>query len=962
MLNEWRVAVASAVAAVGLSAAADVAGWDFSDAKGWRTSSPAGGRVLASGGPDGSAALGVEDAGTNNCKWLSPPVTLEPRRPYGFTAKVKVSGRGGGITYGTPAQNVTESAGGAESGWRELRTVVVAADRPNAYGETFRLGEYHLDGCAAFDDARVVELTPAYARGADGLELGHGERVSGTRYFFHSGWGSEGRNHARPLESLAGATYNSGNVDVHPGASVTFRHELAGRTWKSASVALSTPRPIRGEGLEARADEGAWVPLAAVTNANGVTATLPPSLFPARTVRVRFAPRKGGGGRLTGYSFAGEFAGPAATLAGWTRYLDAATGREFARVDAPVFYRQGYGAALAAPGAPFTAWTALSGWKIPKDHPVPSAQTGAVRVSAAANEAEAVQLVLRANEDISRVRVTCGTLAAKGGGATLPASAVEIFREGYVSVATAKDRVGCADDWPDPLFDQDLAPTAYNPEGVRADENAPFWVRVTVPKGTPKGIYAGELAVEAGSSRYTFPLEVEVYGFELPDRRSCRTAFGMGTRHIDIYHRVKDRADRERIYDQYFRSLAAHRLSPYDPAPGARWKAAWRDGEPVIDWSGWDGPVEAALAKYGFDGIRILGLGLGGGSAHSRWPGQVPGTNVTETMSAYEPLMAKFLKAFEGHFREKGWLDKAYLYCYDEPRVCDDPFVRRGLGLVAKYAPGIDRLLTAPVRDGLVGGPNVWCPVASSLGYPREAERRAAGDRMWLYVCMFPKPPYPSLFIDHPGVDLRVWLWQCWREKVEGVLVWNTTWWTSPLPYPDPAHPQDPYRDTIAWSPSIPGQGASNGDGRFFYPPPRSCAAFAAGEDCGPIFEKPVETMRLEYVRDGLEDYEYFAMLKRLDPSSPLLAVPPEVSASSVEFSVDPAHMAAHREKLAREIERRIGLIASSESLVEESPSHFTTEKAEAGFAGHGKGLLKRDLRKTKPVECQTLPPTQRSG
>ena len=69
-----------------------------------------------------------------------------------------------------------------------------------------------------FDDARVVELTPAYARGADGLELGHGERVSGTRYFFHSGWGSEGRNHARPLESLTGATYNSGNVDVRPTA------------------------------------------------------------------------------------------------------------------------------------------------------------------------------------------------------------------------------------------------------------------------------------------------------------------------------------------------------------------------------------------------------------------------------------------------------------------------------------------------------------------------------------------------------------------------------------------------------------------------------------------------------------------------------------------------------------------------------------------------------------------------
>ena len=69
------------------------------------------------------------------------------------------------------------------------------------------------------------------------------------------------------------------------------------------------------------------------------------------------------------------------------------------------------------------------------------------------------------------------------------------------------------------------------------------------------------------------------------------------------------------------------------------------------DTRGWDAPVEAVLARYGFDGFRIQGLG--GGSAHNRWPGKVPGTNVTETMSAYEPLMAKFLKAFESHFREK---------------------------------------------------------------------------------------------------------------------------------------------------------------------------------------------------------------------------------------------------------------------------------------------------------------------
>ena len=67
-----------------------------------------------------------------------------------------------------------------------------------------------------------------------------------------------------------------------------------------------------------------------------------------------------------------------------------------------------------------------------------------------------------------------------------------------------------------------------------------------------------------------------------------------------------------------------------------------------------------------------------------------------------------------------------------------------------------------------------------------------------------------------------------------------------------------------------------------------------------------METIRLEYIRDGIEDFEYFVMLKKLDPTHSLLKVPPEVSASPTEFSIDPVHMERHREKLARAIASRL--------------------------------------------------------
>ena len=56
--------------------------------------------------------------------------------------------------------------------------------------------------------------------------------------------------------------------------------------------------------------------------------------------------------------------------------------------------------------------------------------------------------------------------------------------------------------------------------------------------------------------------------------------------------------------------------------------------------------------------------------------------------------------------------------------------------------------------------------------------------------------------------------------------------------------------------------------------------------------------------RDGVEDYEYFTILKRLDPSNPLLGVPKSVYRDFWTYTDNPEPMETHREKLAREIER----------------------------------------------------------
>lgn len=80
--------------------------------------------------------------------------------------------------------------------------------------------------------------------------------------------------------------------------------------------------------------------------------------------------------------------------------------------------------------------------------------------------------------------------------------------------------------------------------------------------------------------------------------------------------------------------------------------------------------------------------------------------------------------------------------------------------------------------------------------------------------------------------------------------------------------------------------------------PPDAC-----GRGDASVVAAPVQSMRIVHLRDGLEDYEYFAILKRLDPANPMLHVPYDVMKSLTDFDRSIESIEAHRIRLAREIE-----------------------------------------------------------
>ncbi|MBN2375307.1 MAG: DUF4091 domain-containing protein [Sedimentisphaerales bacterium] len=337
---------------------------------------------------------------------------------------------------------------------------------------------------------------------------------------------------------------------------------------------------------------------------------------------------------------------------------------------------------------------------------------------------------------------------------------------------------------------------------------------------------------------------------------------------------------------------------------------------PKLDFARWDQAMARAIDYYHFNSFRLGIPGMGGGTFHSRNEPTLLG--FSEDMPEYKIMFDSYCHQMQEHLRKKGWLDEAFIYWFDEPSPKDYAFVSNGFAKLKQSCPDIRRMLTEQPEPGLFGGPEIWCVISNLYNEKTASQRREIGEKFWWYVCTGPKAPYCTLFIDHPGTELRVWLWQSWQRQISGILIWQSNYWTSGVAYPDADQPQNPYEDPMGW---VSGYGTpkgtkrpwGNGDGRFIYPPP----AAADGRAKSPVLDGPMDSIRWEMLRDGIEDYEYLAILKRLlsdkktdltetqqNKFTALLKVPSEITSNLTTFTTDPAPIETRRDQIAQAIEQ----------------------------------------------------------
>ena len=110
----------------------------------------------------------------------------------------------------------------------------------------------------------------------------------------------------------------------------------------------------------------------------------------------------------------------------------------------------------------------------------------------------------------------------------------------------------------------------------------------------------------------------------------------------------------------------------------------------------------------------------------------------------------------------------------------------------------------------------------------------------------------------------------------------------------------------MSWNNAL-GNQWGNGDGRFFYPP----LNWNKNKD-EPLLDDPIETVRLEILRDGIEDWEYFTTLKEISTSKEatneqkaiakvLLDIPDNiVGVTDTEYAIKPEEMLKRRHEVGK--------------------------------------------------------------
>lgn len=402
-----------------------------------------------------------------------------------------------------------------------------------------------------------------------------------------------------------------------------------------------------------------------------------------------------------------------------------------------------------------------------------------------------------------------------------------------------------------------------------------FLIRVRSYTDTVAGQYTATLSIRdsAGKEVKKAIVYAYVWDFALPEETSCRTQMDLSWFNIYTAEYCFN-GDDGVLYKQYYDLLLENRVCAYNLPYNQR------------------GEFGSGCVEY-LNNPRVVAFNPAG------WKVDISADSVSKIYS--------YLKT------KQSWLDKAVFYVVDEPqnKTQLDNVINAGKILKANFPnyqmtvpmhlnSALDSSSTVDYFEYIKEYVNVWCPhtffyntftdysanhkltyrctamLEKNLGtFPdRMAKEQKGGDEVWWYVTRYPESPEITLTIDTPAVNYRILFWQQKLYNVDGFLYYSVNDWYD-------CHPL--HEDTYGWNSKHETESGGitpydvYGNGTLVY----------YGNYIGK--QGPVGSLRLECVRDGIEDYEYLTMLTKIYGEETVDCIIKQITTSLGEYQSDEA-------------------------------------------------------------------------
>ena len=445
-------------------------------------------------------------------------------------------------------------------------------------------------------------------------------------------------------------------------------------------------------------------------------------------------------------------------------------------------------------------------------------------VNMAKNEWESFQLlILAGKEEFHVTKVEATFPENRKTGRVMSNARIEIYRVGFVNIekpTPGNFRTGL---WPDPLLPVDSFV-------VKEHSIQPVWISVYVPANVDAGEYRGWITVYGEKNTSDkIQYNIKVRKFTLSEKRHLKTPLAACTMFDDRVSKFnswypESEHPRDEIFGKLYQLMTDY-LVDASRVPLRHVKInGYENNELKLDFSEADKWTQYCLDKnMGYMSFYY-----------------------SSEFDKYGSHGQDYAKAYTEHIREKKWEDDTFVYIRDEPVPTEYEIVRKRCDAIKTIAPELPRMITAIIDvNSLVGCVDIWCPSISDGPTFEQVQRcRKRGEKVWFYVSVSPKKPWPNFFIDYPATDHRVLFWMAYKYGAEGFLYYAMDAWDFMGNSNYDADPSRRFPNKFNTLTCLDG----NGDGLLIYP----------GTD------GPWASQRLSIIRDGIEDYEYMALLEEL--------------------------------------------------------------------------------------------------